>query len=116
MLINLLIWIGLIWFFLIVFYTGYIASIQIYRDWQDIPLWIVIVMSPIYVPFLLLDIVVQWTIANLLFLDLARELTLSERLGRYRTQKQYAGDWRYRVATYICTKALNPFDPTKAHC
>ena len=116
MFINLLLLIVQIWFFSIAFYTGYIASIQIYRDWQDIPLWIVIAMAPIYIPFLLLDILIQWTLANLLFMDWARERTISERLSRYRTQKQYAGDWRYRVATYICTKALNPFDPTKAHC
>jgi len=102
--------------FLLVFYTLYIAAINLYRDWSYLPLWLKLLSWPIPVVMVIFfDIPVNLTIGSLFFLDMPEEFTLSDRLARYRTSGTAPG-WRKTVATVICTQALNPFDPTKHHC
>jgi hypothetical protein len=61
----------------------------------------------------LVDMLANMTIAVIAFLDLPRELLVTSRLQRY-----IATDtgWRYKLANAICSKLLDPFDPTGNHC
>lgn len=61
-----------------------------------------------------LDVMGNFTLCLLLFMDWPREWTITGRLKRYlRGQK----GWRYDVACWICTNALDPFDAQDgAHC
>jgi len=61
------------------------------------------------------DVIYNWTFGIILFIDITRDLTLSQRLKRYRSSPKYVGTWRYRIATSIC-RELNRQDPTGYHC
>ena len=102
--------------FMLVFYTLYIAAINIFRDWDALPNWVKVLIWPI--PLVMIgffDIPFNLIAATVLFLDLPMEFTFTDRMIRYRSDKYPAGI-RKTVATTICTQALNPFDPTKHHC
>lgn len=67
----------------------------------------------IVIPALLLDVYYNIIWGTLLFLDPPRELLLTSRLKRYRMTAKTA-HWRWKIATFICVKMLNPFDAD--HC
>lgn len=96
-----------------IFYTEYIAAINIYYAWKDLATWVRVVTSPKLAGMLLLDATIQVTLATALFLDPPQEWMVTQRLQRYRDGPEST---RKDIATVICTQALNPFDPTKKHC
>ena len=104
-----------IWIFMIVFYTLYIAAINMYHDWASIATWVKVLTWPILVSMITVDFIANVTLFTFAFLDLPRELLVTKRLERYRTDA-YNGTRRQKVAVVICTQALNPFDPTRHHC
>lgn len=63
-----------------------------------------------------MDVVLQ-LLATVVFLDLPRyddkEWLLTSRLNRYMDGHDH---WRKRVADWICTHMLDPFDPSGDHC
>ena len=61
----------------------------------------------------LVDVVANVTLFSVVFLELPHELLVTKRLVRH--MRAGAG-WRYRVARAICTKLLDVFDPSGAHC
>lgn len=67
--------------------------------------------APILVIGLILDVVVHAVIGTLVFWDLPREWTLSQRLTRY----FHGNGWRQKVAAWIGVVLLNPFDPEWDH-
>ena len=105
-----------VWCFLITFYTLYIAAINVYDERVAISNWVIAVSLPMLILMLVIDCASQFTWVTVMFADLPKEPTVSQRLERYRTLPAYAGTWRESIATFICTKFLNPFDPTKHHC
>lgn len=68
--------------------------------------------APVLVLGAVLDVLVNWTLAVLVFLDLPREFMLTVRLQRYKR----AGGWRGSWADWLCSKLLDPFDPSGSHC
>jgi len=66
---------------------------------------------PILVAGFLLDVLVNLTLASIVFLDLPREWTTSERLARYLPQP----GWRSVAAAWVATNLLDPFDPSGSH-
>ena len=104
-----------VWACLIVFYTLYIAAINIYSDWKVLKLWVKLFSLPIVVVMVLFDVIMQITLFSLLFFDRPRDFMVTQRLARYRSDEWPQGP-RKAVATLICTQALNPFDPTQKHC
>ena len=108
-------WLPIIAYFSIqVFYVLYIAAISVYRDWDELAGW---VQANAFFPvalMLIYDFCQQVTLFSLLFWDWPREGTVTQRLARYRSEAWPPGR-RKRVATAICTQALNPFDK-KGHC
>lgn len=58
-----------------------------------------------------LDISVNLIIGTLLFLELPKELVFTKRLQRHKLDDTA---WKYKVACWLCTNLLNPFDHN--HC
>lgn len=60
------------------------------------------------------DILAQYTIATIYFMDLPRrnEHLVTDRLKRY----SKSNGWRKIKADWICTNLLDVFDPTGDHC
>lgn len=59
------------------------------------------------------DILVNVTVATIIFLDPPREFMLTSRLRRY---IKSSTDWRFVTAKYICDNLLDIFDPKDYHC
>lgn len=102
-----------LWTFLLVFYTLYLAAVNLWHNRSSTNIWVIVGAFPVILVMLAVDFVAQISVATIAFADLPQEWTVSERLIRYRA-KGYG--WRFKIATWICTNALNPFDPTKHHC
>ncbi len=62
----------------------------------------------IFVFGLLIDVVLQLTIINLIFLDIPREFTISERIARLANNDK---GWRGDFAYWFYKKFLHPHDP-----
>lgn len=89
-------------------WLGYVLTMHIVHRWHELPLAARILGAPPALLSYLLDIALNFTICTLLFADLPRERTITERLHRYRD------GWRGPVARWVCSRLLNPFDPE--HC
>ena len=100
--------------FIAVFYTLYIAAINIYRDWDTLALWVKINSIEIVFTMMVLDVLTQLTLATVLFFDWPQEGTVTQRLSRYKSDAWPAGR-RKDIAITVCRDALNPFD-VKGHC
>ncbi len=61
-----------------------------------------------------LDMLVNITVASLLFWEPPWELLVTSRLQRH--ARATSGGWRHRRALWICDSLLDPFDPTGNHC
>jgi hypothetical protein len=70
---------------------------------------------PLVIVGLILDVLAQYLIATLVFLDLPRpgEYLVTQRLQRY-IRGRFG--WRRRLASAICDNLLDLFDPTGEHC
>ena len=62
-----------------------------------------------------MDIITQYTLATLIFLDLpeSNEHLVTDRLNRYIAD---GTGWRATVANWVCTHLLDVFDPSGNHC
>ena len=74
-----------------------------------------VLAMPVVVLGYLMDILAQYTIAVVFFLDLParHEYLVTDRLKRYMT---HGKGWRAKKAEWICTHLLDVFDPTGKHC
>lgn len=61
---------------------------------------------------LVLDVGCNVVIFTAIFLEPPRELTVTSRLGRHINE----GGWRGKMARWLCSKMLDPFDPEGSHC
>ena len=66
---------------------------------------------PALIVGLLLDLIVNTTVATLIFLELPKEWTVSARLTRH----SESTGWRQRVAVAIRTALLDNIDPNGVH-
>ena len=91
------------------FYRAYLAK-RLHRG--TVTFWLAL---PAVAVGYVADIVLQWTVGTVLFLDLPRsgENLLTARLVRYSRGHDH---WRKRWAEWICTHLLDPFDPKGDHC
>jgi hypothetical protein len=78
------------------------------------PVYYVLVM--VVLGGLILDLLYQWTVAIVYFMEVTPNLTLSKRLERYRDMPKYKGTWRQKHAKFICENILNKYDPDGHHC
>lgn len=92
----------------LVLWPVYIVAVQYLRGgwWR--------LLAPFTFVALVLDVVLNYTELALLTWDWPRdryEVTFSNRLKRLVARD----DWRGKLARYIATKMLNPYDPTGTH-
>ena len=91
----------------------YLAIMNIKRNQDKLTIYAKILAYPTVVIGYLFDITLNLTVGCVLFLELPRELVLSERLSRHKTN---SSGWRLRRASWICANLLDPFDPSGNHC
>ena len=99
------------------FYLLYVLMMGAYRAFlrkklQGLSL---ILLAPALGLAFVLDVLVQFTIASLVFWEIPRkgEWFVTHRLRTYIRQGE---GWRWRIADVLCRRMLDPFDPTGAHC
>lgn len=92
-----------------------IMRIKRLRDLGELSRGARIAAYPVVIIGVVLDALYHYTWASLLFLDLpARgEHLLTARLKRYVATDD---GWRCALATWMCARLLNPFDPSGRHC
>jgi hypothetical protein len=93
---------------LYILWMGYVFTMHIRAQWDTLHWSAKLLGGPPAMFSYFLDVVINLTLASVLFFDLPREATLTQRLHRYRT------GWRNRVARFVCERLLNPFDAN--HC
>lgn len=67
---------------------------------------------PILALAIAVDVLLNLTLATLVFFDRPREWTVSERLSRYLVGPSV---WRAEVALWVGVHLLDPFDPSGSH-
>jgi hypothetical protein len=116
------------------FWHGYIHAMGLYRAklkgrLVGLPL---ILSIPVIVFTFALDVVIQFTIASLVFWQWPKGIKFEKRAWHEFTYPWPVGDWfvthrlrryikegegwRFKVASVICYRLTDPFDPTGAHC
>lgn len=119
-----------------VFWHGYIHAMGLYRaklQGRLVGLPLVLSLPVIAVTFIL-DALLQFTVASLVFWRWPEGLKLTKREFKGVSVPWIAGDvfvthrlrryiaagpslgWRFKVADVICYRLTDPFDPTGAHC
>lgn len=102
---------------LYLFWCLYIAVMGCYRAHLNGRLTGItkILAYPLVVVGILFDVFFQYTLFNLIFMDLPKfgEHLVTSRLKRYIAGKD---GWRKERAKYICNNLLDMFDPTGEHC
>lgn len=103
--------------YLWLFWYAYIVVMGLYRAHLDgrLPRVGYVLGAPALAVGYLMDVLAQYTIASLVFLDLPRR---GEWLVTSRLQRYIAHDtgWRAAKARWICDNLLDVFDPSGDHC
>ena len=102
----LAIWLGaayLLW-------CAFLAVMALANVWRDLPIVTRVLAVPAVLFAVLLDVGFNLA-ATVLFLDLPREATFSQRMGRYKRESGI----RSRIARWVCGNLLDPFD-VGGHC
>jgi len=70
---------------------------------------------PVVAVAFVVDLVMQFTVFAVVFLEFPRDWLVTHRLRRYMRELP-PEQWRRRWADYLCKYLLDPYDPTGAHC
>lgn len=84
-------------------WAAFLAAMALRWAWHRLPVTTRIIAAPLVVVIFALDLVFN-LLASLLFLDLPREATFSQRMGRYKAE---ASGWRAGVARWVCANLLD---------
>ncbi len=101
--------------YLWLFWLAYVLVMGIYRAHlaqRLTPLTYTLAL-PIVVLGYLMDIAANLTLATLIFFEPPREWLVTSRLIRL---NRGPDSWRRRLATAVCERLLDVFDPTGDHC
>lgn len=106
-----------IWF-LYAFYGLYILVMGVYRAHLQKKLTRLnyVLCFPWVLVGYLFDVFANVVIMPFIFLELPRETLVTTRLKRHLRTPVDDRDWRYDLASLVCTKLLDIFDPYNAHC
>ena len=72
-----------------------------------------VLASPFIIIAFLIDVLVQLTVATVVFRDIPRHWLVTSRLQVY---IDHGKGWRHDWAQSICKYLLDPFDPSDDHC
>lgn len=89
----------------------FLAVMALQWKWRELSLPVRTLAAPAVLVALLLDVLFNVTIGTVLFLDLPRQWTFSQRIGSYKRRI----DWRAPLAHWICANLLDPFE-AGGHC
>lgn len=111
MLINTLFALLYLW----VFYMLYVFTMSVYRAKLAGRLcgFSLVLLYPLVVIAAAMDVLCNYTLACVIFLEPPQELLVTTRLQRHHTSDN---GWRTTLAAYVCDNLLDPFDPTGDHC
>jgi len=102
--------------YIYVFWCAYIAVMGVYRAYLSKRLTGItkVLAIPLVITGLMIDVIAQYTIAVVIFLDAPqwKEYLVTLRLMRYVKET----GWRSTLALYICRNLLDVFDPSGNHC
>lgn len=98
---------------LYVFFIMYVSSMGMIRAHKEGKLNAVLwaLCSPFVAVSWIVDVIHNLTLFTLLYLELPRELTVTDRLKRHVTQHTFRG----KLSRWIAETILNPFDHTGNH-
>ena len=102
-----------IWFYVLwILYLG-VMQLKRARDNGTLSKAALVMGYPLVIIGYLLDILFNWVIGTILFLELPKNGVFTSHLNRH-----YLKDtWRGKIATWICRELLNTFDPNPfGHC
>jgi hypothetical protein len=112
-----LLWSLLPWAFVMLWllWAAYVLTMGLYRAHLSGRLTGInrVLALPLVLLAVVLDLVVNCTIAALLFADWPQEALVTQRLQRYIAQ---GAGWRCKAAQWICQNLLDPFDAKGVHC
>ncbi len=91
-------------------WLGYVFAMHIINRWDALPLPSKVLGALPAVLVYVADVILNWTVVTLLFFDLPRERTITDRLHRY----QATPGRRAQLSRWVCQYLLNPFDAD--HC
>lgn len=93
----------------------YIAMMNIKRvaATQPMPLRVKMLVYPTMAVFEVIEVIANVIVCTILFLDLPREVRVSDRLRRYYRRPDRYG-WRLHIVLFL-KPMLDPFDPTGPH-
>lgn len=112
-LLRLAVWVVLALYALWIFYLAIMNLSRADQAHQLRPVALALGI-PVLVVGYTMDALINVLVLTVLMLELPRELTVSERLGRH--LRSLSGGWRYRVSRWVCVELLDQFDPTGKHC
>ena len=100
---------------LYVLWILYLAVMSLARAREDgrLSLAATVLGYPLLVVGTVCNVLVNWTVLTVLFLELPREAMFSSRVTRHCL---YGTGWRRRLACFICHDLLDAFDPSGRHC
>ena len=89
----------------------FLAVMALNWRWHALPTTVRAIALPAVLVSVALDILFNATLGTVLFLELPRQWTFSQRVGSYKKRI----DWRAPLACWICANLLDPFDSGN-HC
>ena len=89
----------------------FLAYAALHAAWQSLPVTTKLLAVPVIVVGFTVDVIFNLTLAGILFAELPREVTFSQRVSRL---KRGLG-WRAALATWVCESLLDPFE-ARGHC
>lgn len=92
-------------------WLGFVLTMRVAHLWKTLPWPARVLGLPAALFSWVLDVFLNLTLCTVVFVDLPREPTITQRLHRYQRERT---DWRARLARWVCANLLNPFDPE--HC
>lgn len=103
--------------FLWAFWALYVFSMGVYRAYLSKRLVGInyYLALPIFILGFLVDVIANFSLAVIVFVDVPHELLVTQRLIRYR-KDTYPNNFRKKLATFICDNLLDIFDPRGDHC
>lgn len=93
-----------------VLWVLFLCVMALANAWKTLPIFTKVLALPAVIVAIILDVGLNLA-ALLIFLDLPREATFSQRMGRYKKDLS----WRTPIARWICSNLLDPFE-RGGHC
>ena len=99
-------------YFLWVMYLA-VMSLARARDAGTLSRSALILGYPLFVVGVCFNVLVNWIVLSVVFLELPRESMFTHRVSRHCLGGK---GWRKRIACWICHDLLDAFDPAGRHC